>query len=169
MAALETPPPFAAAPAAERRSWLPVAAGVLVFTLIVGGYLFFTREGSSRASVPDPYAAKVQIAGLNMARAQNLVGTSVTYFQGKLTNTGDRRLTNVRLELVFRNSLGEIAQKESLWATVVQPKSPYLDYGPMENVPLGPGQSANFRVALEYITPAWNGQLPKVRVVAVSY
>jgi hypothetical protein len=104
-----------------------------------------------------------------MATAENFAGGSVTYIEGTLTNTGDRKVTGASAQVVFRNSLAEITQKETLPLTVLVPNSPYVDYGTLDRAPLAPGQARDFRLTLEYVTPDWDGQIPQVKVISVGY
>ena len=153
----------------ESRSWLPMAVGGLLVLLIVGAFTVFGILGRSRNANPaDPYLAKLQLSDLHMATAQNFAGGSVTYIEGTATNTGDRKMTGASVQVIFKNSLGEITQKETLPLTVVVPNSPYLDYGTIDRAPLAPGQSRDFRVTLENLTSDWDGQVPQMKVVSVA-
>ena len=154
----------------EGRNWIPMVAGGLLVLLIVGAFTFFGLLGRSRNTNPgDPYLAKLQLSNLHMATAQNFAGGSVTYVEGTATNTGDRKFTGAGVQVIFKNSLGEITQRETLPLTVVVPNSPYLDYGTLDRAPLAPGQSRDFRVTLENLTPDWDGQVPQMRVMSVAH
>ena len=169
MAASDHNQPFSASSAPEPRNWTPIIIGLAVVAVIVAAIVLFTRIGSHEANPNDPYLAKLQLSSLSMATAQNFAGTSVTYIEGTLTNSGDRKVTGARALVIFKNSLGEITQKEPLPVTVLIPNSPYVDYGTLERAPLGPGQSRQFRLTLEYVTPDWDGQIPQVKITSVNY
>jgi len=154
-------------PAAESRNWTPMVVGAVLVLVAVALIVIFTRSKTTPTR-PDPYAARLQISNLRMATAQNFAGGSVTYIEGTLTNTSDKKVAGARMEVVFKNSLGELVQDEVLPVMVVQPGTPILDYGPMDRAPLGPGQARDFRLTLEHITADWNGQIPQVKVVSVS-
>lgn len=154
----------------EGRNWLPMAVGGLLVLLIVAAFTVFGLLGRSRNTNPgDPYLAKLELSNLHMATAQNFAGGSVTYIEGTVTNTGDRKIIGASVQAVFKNSLGEITQKETLPLTVVMPNTPYIDYGTLDRAPLAPGQSRDFRVTLESLTPDWDGQLPQLKPVSVGY
>lgn len=153
----------------EGRNWLPMAVGGLLVLLIVGGFTLVGLLGRSRSSNPgDPYLAKLQLSNLHMATAENFAGGSVTYIEGTATNAGDRKVTGASVQAIFKNSLGEITQKETLPLTVVMPNTPYIDYGTLDHSPLAPGQSRDFRVTVESLTPDWDGQVPQLKVVSVG-
>jgi len=161
--------PLSPASEPEERNWIPMIVGVVVVAAIVGAITIFSISGrSNRPTGNDPYLAKLQLSDLHMATAQNFAGTSVTYIEGAVTNTGDRKVNGARVEVRFKNSLGEISQKEPLPLTVVLPNTPYVDYGTLDRAPLAPGQSRGFRLTLEYVTPDWDGQVPELKVISVE-
>src|ERR1051326_1280198 len=155
----------------EKRSWAPMAIGLALVAAIVVVLALAGKAGKSSPSAGsgDPNLAKVQISNLHMATADNFAGNSVTYIEGKLSNQSDKKLTGARVEVLFKNSLGETAQKDVLPVAVVMPNTPYLDYGPLDRAPLAAGQSSNFRLTLEHISTDWDGQLPQVKVVALAH
>jgi len=154
-------------PEQESRNWTPMVVGAVLVVVAIALIVIFTRNKTTPTR-PDPYTARLQISNLRMATAQNFAGGSVTYIEGTLTNTGDKKVTGARMEVVFKNSLGELVQDEVLPVMVVQPGTPIVDYGPIDRAPLGPGQSRDVRLTLEHITADWNGQIPQVKVVSVS-
>jgi hypothetical protein len=166
----ENPQPFAPAAAEEKnRSWIPMAIGGALVVVAVAVIILVARSGSSSAAnQANPYAAKLQISDLHMATAENFAGGSVTYIQGRIANTGEKKVTGASVQVLFKNSLGEIAQKETLPVMVVLPNAPYVDYGPLQRATLGPGQARDFRLALEHVSADWDGQLPTVKVVSVA-
>jgi hypothetical protein len=154
----------------ESRSWVPMAAGGAFVLLLVIVVVLLTRGGRSTSGNPaDPNLAKLQVASLHMATAQNFAGGSVTYIEGKLTNGADRKVTGASVQVIFKNSLGEISQKDTLPVTVLLPNVPYVDYGLIDRAPLAAGQTRDFRLTLEHVTTDWDGQVPQVKVVSVSY
>jgi hypothetical protein len=152
----------------ESWSWLPMAIGGALVVVAVALIVVLTRSTGPNTSPRDPYIAKLQISDLNMATAENFAGGRVTYIQGRITNTGDRKLTAARVQVIFKNSLGEVTQNEVLPLMVLLPNTPYVDYGPLDRAPLAPGQARDFRLTLEHITQDWDGQKPDVKVVNVS-
>jgi hypothetical protein len=154
----------------EGRNWTPIVlGGVLVAALIAAFILFGRLSNSGKTNTSDPYLNKLQLSGLHMSTAHNFAGGSVTYIEGTITNSGDRKINSARVLVTFRNSLDEITQKETLPVTVLIPNPTYTDYGTLDRAPLAPGQSRNFRVTMEYVTTDWDGQIPQVKVVSVGY
>jgi hypothetical protein len=156
----------------EPRNWLPMVVGAVFVVLAIAAIVLFTRAGRSAGDTGagDPNLAKLKISELHMATAQNFAGSSVTYIEGKITNNSNRKVTAVRVGIIFKNSLGEVAQEEkALPLAVLLPNVPYVDYGPVDRAPLAPGQARDFRLTLEHVSTDWDGQTPQVKVVAVGY
>lgn len=143
--------------------------GGAVVVVVILAFIIFGRGGSQNANQQDPYISRLQISNLHMATAENFAGGSVTYILGTVANSGDKKLTGARVQVLFKNSLGELAQKETLPLTVLLPNSPYVDYAPLDRAPLGAGQQRDFRLTLEHVTADWDGQVPQVKVTSVSY
>jgi hypothetical protein len=164
--------PFSPVREEEKRSLAPMAIGGVLVLLAIAAVVLIGRAGKSSgtAGAGDPNLAKIQINDLHMATAQNFAGGSVTYIEGKITNNTDRKITGARVEVIFKNALGEVAQDEkALPVTVLLPNVPYVDYGPIDRAPLAPGQTRDFRLTLEHVSTDWDGQVPQVKAVSVEY
>ena len=154
----------------EKRNILPMAIGGVIVLVLIVGVVLLTRAGKpANTSAGDPNLAKLQVSELHMATAENFAGGSVTYIEGKLTNSTARKVTAASVQVMFKNSLGEIAQKDTLPVTVLLPNTPYVDYGLIDRAPLAPGQTRDFRLTLEHVTTDWDGQVPAVKVVSIAY
>jgi flagellar basal body-associated protein FliL len=170
MADPENQPSFAAATQEQESIWIPMAIGAALVVVVVLAFIFFSRSGTSNTSNRgDPYLAKLQVSNLHMATAENFAGGSVTYIQGTIANSGDKKVTNARVQVIFKNSLGETAQKDVLQVMVLLPNIPYVDYGALDHAPLAPGRSRDFRLTLEHVTADWDGQIPQLRVVSAAH
>lgn len=103
-----------------------------------------------------------------MSVAQNFVGTSVTYIDGTMTNTGNRTVTRAVLHVIFRDSIGQVTQLEDQPVKVLQTGGPYPDAVDFSASPLAPGQSKQFRLIFEHISAEWNQAYPELQVTHVS-
>jgi hypothetical protein len=166
----ENPQPFAPSTERESTNWTPmIVGGVLVAAVIVLLVIFGRSSASNGSSPADPYLSHLQISNLHMATAESFAGGSVTYIQGTITNTGEKKVSDARVQVLFKNSLGEVAQKETLPVMVLLPNTPYADYGALNQAPLGPGKSSDFRLTLEHVTADWDGQIPQVQLISASH
>lgn len=157
-------------PGSEQRdtNWAAIAIGVGAVVVIVGAIAFFSRSQPGGATAPHPYSANLKISDVKMSAAENFVGASVTYIDGKISNTGDKTVTHAVIRVIFKNSMGQIVGDESVPVHVLQTSGPYPDTVDLGAAPLGPGQSKPFRLTLEHISSDWNQQLPDLQVTDVT-
>jgi hypothetical protein len=146
----------------------PILLGVVMVLVVVGVIALLTRHNPTSANGPHPYAANLKLSDLKMSAAENFVGASVTYIDGTVTNTGDKTVTHAAVHVVFRNSLGEIAQAEDVPLHVLQTGGPYPDAVDLNMSPLAPGQGKPFRLTFEHISSDWNQAYPELQVTDVS-
>ncbi|HXZ33622.1 MAG TPA: DUF2393 family protein [Terriglobales bacterium] len=141
----------------------------MIIVVVVGVIVLLSRGGSEKnATTPPPYAARLKLADLKMSQAENFVGSSVTYIDGTVTNTGDKTVTHATVHVEFKNSLDQVAQVEDLPLRVLQTGGPYPDAVDLSTTPLGPEQSKPFRLTFEHITADWNQAYPELRVTDVN-
>ena len=147
---------------------IPILVGMVLVIEIVGIIAWVSRGQSKGSAAPHPYAANLKISDLKMSAAENFVGATVTYLDGMVTNTGDKIVTHVAVHVVFKDSLGQIAQAEDVPLHVLQTGGPYPDAVDLSTSPLAPGQSKPFRLTFEHVTEEWNHEFPELRVMDVS-
>jgi hypothetical protein len=158
----------------EGRSWLPwVIAGLAV--LVVLGWLLvsghkqrITQQAENASQTPDAYASQLSIGNLQMSEATNFTGSKVTYVDGVITNKGDKTVTGVYVVVTFRNDIGEPPQKTSMPLRLIRTREPYVDIEPVSAEPLKPGDSHEFRLIFDHVSPTWNQQYPTVQPTHVQ-
>jgi hypothetical protein len=149
--------------------WQIFAVGLALVLLIAGAILFLTRgDRTPQPTTPDAYSARVKISDIKMSQAENLAGGAVTYIDGKITNAGDKTVTDVRVEATFMSPMNEVAQKEPAGLQVVKHNGVYDDAVDIATAPLAPGQSAQFRLTFEHISAQWDQNFPDIRVLRVA-
>ncbi|HTE88737.1 MAG TPA: hypothetical protein VK639_07290 [Terriglobales bacterium] len=147
---------------------IPILVGMALVIVVVGIVVLFSRGQSKGNAAPHPYAANLKISDLKMSAAENFVGATVTYLDGTVSNTGNKIVTHATVHVVFKDSLGQIAQAEDVPLHVLQTGGPYLDAVDLSASPLPPGQSKPFRLTFEHVTEEWNHEFPELRVMDVS-
>jgi hypothetical protein len=151
------------------RPWLPMAIGWIAVAVAVAlGLLIWRSTRGPQPQGPPSYATQLQISGLKLSQEQNFLGATVTYLGGNIANAGDKTVTSVTLNVVFRNTLDEIVQREILPVRILDRSGPYPDTYDMRLRPLAPGQQREFRLTFEHLSSDWNQQAPELRVAAVS-
>jgi hypothetical protein len=147
---------------------IPILVGMALVIVVVGIVVLFSRGQSKGNAAPHPYAANLKISDLKMSAAENFVGATVTYLDGTVSNTGNKIVTHATVHVVFKDSLGQIAQTGDVPLHVLQTGGPYLDAVDLSTSPLAPGQSKLFRLTFEHVTEEWNHEFPELRVMDVS-
>ena len=73
-------------------------------------------RGARAATAPqiDPYASKLQLSNPKLSAAENYVGGTVTYLDVDITNSGDKALAGAAMKLVFKNSMDQVVQTETI-------------------------------------------------------
>lgn len=154
----------------EGRGWVPVAIGAGVIVLAIAAIFIFGRP---KAPPPPPaiapYSENLQIGDLKLSAAENFVGGSVSYLDGKIANVGKEIVTGITVEAVFRNSMGEIVQRESLPLMLNHTgMAGFPDVAPLSAVPLTPNTTRDFRLTFEHISADWNQGYPELRFTHVT-
>ena len=149
--------------------WRAIVAGVAVVAVVVGLLVWLGGGNRSTPQAHNPYVDNLQISNVKMAAAQNFVGGTVTYVEGRIANTGDKTVIGVVAEVIFRNSLGEVVQKEQIPIRVLVWQGPERNILDLRSAPLKPAASADFRLTIEgTISTDWNQGYPEVRIASVS-
>ncbi len=152
---------------AQERNWTPFVVGLVAVLVVVGVIVAVTRTGNRTTPEANPYASKLQISNAAVSAAENYVGGTVTYLDATITNTGDKALVGADMNLVFKNTLDQIVQKETvpLHVLVANPLAGYPDLVDLSRNPIGPGQSKTVRMTLEHISADWNHAAPEMQLV----
>ena len=152
----------------SESNWRPILLGVALVVVVVGAVALLLRSSPQPATGPHPYAANLKLTGLKMSAAENFVGASVTYLDGTVTNAGDKTVSHATVQVVFRDSLGQLAQREDIPLQVLQTSGPYPQAVDLRVSPLAPSQSQPFRLTFEHVSTDWNQEMPSVQVMNVE-
>ena len=161
-------------PATTERNWLPVAMASAIVIAAVGGLLFFYEHGRGGPTVTpisaatDPYAADLTIGQLAMSESSNLSGGKVTYLDGHITNEGNRTVTGITVQVLFRDAAHEVAQNETQRLRIIRTRDPYVDLEPLSAAPLKPGEAEDFRLVFDTVPDQWDGAFPEIRIIHVD-
>jgi hypothetical protein len=160
--------------AAEERNWLPLIAAAVIVLAVGGGLLFYFEHARSAPAVTpisaaaDPYAANLEIGHLAMSESSNLAGGKVTYLDGQIANRGNRTVTGITAQVLFRDPAHEVAQNETQPLKIIRTRDPYIDVEPLSAAPLKPGDQADFRLIFDTVAQDWDGVFPEIRIIRVD-
>jgi len=161
-------------PSETERNWLPVIAALAIVAGVIGGISFFYEHGKRPPAVTpisvaaDPYAVNLMIGNLAMSESSNLLGGKVTYLDGRIANKGNRTVTGIAVQVLFRDAVHEVAWNETQPLRIIRTREPYIDVEPLSAAPLKPGDVHDFRLIFDHIPDQWDGAFPDLRIVHVD-
>jgi hypothetical protein len=158
-------------PVAEERdsSRLIIVVAVAGVIAIMLGIAFLLREPPKAAKTISPYASNIKFSDFKMSAAENFVGSTVSYIDGTVTNSGDKTVTRMLVEVIFKDDVGQLAQDEpDIPLRVLKTTGPYPEAVDMSVSPLAPGQSQPFRLTFDHISAQWNHQYPEIKVADLA-
>jgi len=152
---------------------MAIAAGVVIVILAVVVIILERNKRTTTvapiAAAADAYADSLPISGLAMSESANLAGGKVTYLDGHIANKGNRTVTGIAVQVLFRNSAQEVAQNDPLQQMkFIRTRDPYIDLEPITAAPLKPGAERDFRLIFDAVTPDWDGVYPQIRILHVQ-
>ena len=155
---------------AEERetNWRAIGIAIAVVVSIGLILILISRTEQKPLANPHPYSANIKFSDLKMSAAENFVGATVSYVDGTVTNAGNQTVTHVVVEVTFRDSMAQLAQRETIPLRVLQTSGPYPDAVDLRVSPLAPGQSKPFRLTFEGISTQWNHEYPELKVTDVT-
>ena len=109
----------------------------------------------------------MKLSDFRMSAAENFAGATITYIDGTVTNAGDKTVTHVTVEVVFKDEMGQMAQRETVPLKALKTAGPYPEAVDLGVSPLGPGQSEPFRLTFESISAQWSHHYPEIKVIDV--
>ena len=157
-------------PVVEERdnSRLIIVGAVVVVIGIALAAAFVLREPPKKPVLPSPYIAQLKLSDFKMSAAENFIGATVSYIDGTITNTSNKTVTRVIVEVNFLDSMGQLAQREELPLRLFRNNGAYNEPVDLKVAPLGPGQSEPFRLTFDSISAQWNHQYPDIKITDVT-
>jgi len=157
-------------PVAEERDYsrLIIVGAVVVVIGIMLALTYLLREPPKKVVPPSPYLSQLKLSDFKMSAEENFVGATVSYIDGSITNTGDKTVTRVVVQVNFQDSMGQLAQREQLPLRVIRSNGAYNEPVDLNAAPLAPGKSEPFRLTFDSISAQWNHQYPDIKVTDVS-
>jgi hypothetical protein len=152
----------------RETNWRAIGIAIGIVVVIVAVLFAISRTQQKTPTGPPAYAASIKFSDLKMSAAENFVGATVSYIDGTVTNTGNQTVRHVAVEVTFKDSMGQLAQRETVPLRVLQTSGPYPDAVDLNAAPLAPAQSRPFRLTFESISAQWNHEYPEIKVTDVT-
>lgn len=154
----------------SKLPWIIAGGAVLVIIGVMIVYSLTQKSTAPGANAPlSPYAASLTISDIQMSQAKTMVGGQSTYIDGTITNKGTKIVTGVTIQAIFNDFNNQPAQVSVLHMQRIRTRVPYIDTETFNMVPIGPHQSAPFRLILDQLTDSWNQNPPTLRIIHVSF
>ena len=103
------------------------------------------------------YLALLEFTGARMSAAENFLGHTVTYLDGRVTNKGSRVVRRIDVELRFVDMLNQVVLLETAHPVTER------------TLPLKPGEARTFRVTFEHMPADWNQAPPTMTPTSVEF
>ncbi len=125
---------------------------LLTFSLLLAS----CRGGrTARDQEAAAYAGSLQFSNARLSASENFAGQTIHYLSIDVYNRGQRAVTNLEVQLVFRNAQGQVVLSEQ--ATAISPRMR----------PLGVGEKRTFRLGFD--PPAeWNLRSPDTSIARLE-
>jgi len=154
----------------EKRNWTPFLIGGVALLAIVAAVVVSSKAPTSIAPQASPYSPNLKLSDVKLSAAENYVGGTVTYLDVNITNTGGRTVTGAQMRAVFKNSMGQVVQTETLFLHVLvqNQMAGYPDLVDLSRDPIGPGQTKTVRMTLDHISADWDNAPPDMELVSLK-
>jgi hypothetical protein len=163
-------------PASEKpeRNWLPMAVAAAAVIVAAAAVFLVLQHGRGGAQVSpisaplDPYAGSLAVSNLAMSESSSLSGGKLTYLDGHIQNKGNRTVTGITVQVLFRDFAHEVAQNDTQPLKLIRTREPYIDVEPVSAAPLSPRAEADFRLIFDSVKSDWDGAYPEIRILRVD-
>jgi hypothetical protein len=154
----------------EKRNWTPFLIGGVALLAIVLAMVISSHNPVPIAPLPSPYAANLKLSDVKLSAAENYVGGTVTYLDVNITNTENQTLTGAQMRAIFKNSMGQVVQTETLTLHVLveNQMAGYPDLVDLSRSPIGPGQTKTVRMTLDHISADWDNNPPEMELTSLK-
>ena len=151
----------------EKRNWTPILVGMVAVLAIIAALLVLSRGAGKIEPQQNSYTGNLKLSDVKLSAAENYVGGTVTYLDVNIINTGDKALTGAQMHAVFKNSMGEVVQTETipLHVLVENQMAGYPDLVDLSRDPIAPGQTKTLRMTLEHISSDWDQTAPEMQLI----
>jgi hypothetical protein len=143
----------------SKVGWISLAAaGVLLLAILLAGLRArHPRVPPAAGAEAQSYFAQIAVSGAQMSAAENFLGDTITYLDARVTNHGARTVRNLRLQLEFTDTMGQVVLRDQ--ASPVNART----------LPLKSGETRAWRVSFDHMPEDWNQAPPRITVIYVAF
>ncbi len=146
----------------KRLVFAAIGGLALVAAVVTGIVMLGSRQSQPEESVlPQQtdgealrYAPQTTFFDLRLSAEENFLGQQVVYLDGKLTNSGEKPVRQLKVRLFFRNLMNQVILRED-----------HEIFGGQQVV--GPGQTKEFQIRFDKVPDSWNQVVPQIQIVSL--
>ncbi len=141
---------------------VPILIGIVAVAAVAGLLVYVQQagQGSTEVVLTDEaraYLPNLDLSNVNMEANEDALGQTLLEITGEITNLGQRTLTVVEANCVFRNiDRVEIVRQRSAFV--------HSRTGTLE-----PGETQSFRMAFDNVPLDWNQILPDLYIAQIQF
>ena len=140
----------------------PVIGIVLLLATATGGFLYWQSQqsasgGPTLSEEALAYLSSLDLAGVEMQAKEDFLEQTLVTITGKIINNGNRTVSAVEVNCVFREINGIEILRER--ATLVGRRTS----------PMMPGETKDFRLAFDAIPAEWNQAMPNLFITQIQF
>lgn len=148
----------------ERRAVIGLPVYIVAAVALIGGGVFYYLNRSSGPAPELPltpearaYVKNLKLSDVGMQANESYFKQVVVEIEGKITNSGDRKLDMVEIYCVFSDSYGQL---------VLRKRVPIVG-GRMGG--LGSGETKSFRLPFDELPDSWNHAMPQLVIAGIKF
>ena len=135
---------------------------LLVAAAVGGAVYYFYSHPPSQAPVEitaeaKAYTRNLALSEVEMKAAESYLKQSVVEIEGNIGNKGERQISLVEINCVFRDPYGQVVLRERV--AIAGKKAG----------PLAPGETKRFRLAFDNIPESWNRAMPDLVIAQIQF
>ena len=152
-----------------KRRLLSTGIALVVLALVLRYLPSQTRDAQARTTQP-PVALQavpddLHVSGLQMSEAP---GGEALFVDGLVTNDGKARVSAATAEMAFYDSQGTVVASVQKPLVGMAHGGTDLIKNEFARNPIGASEMRFFRIAVENVPPAWNHEVPQLKLVDVK-
>lgn len=150
---------------AAGESAVPLPLLIVIAVVVAGAtgfyyYLKYSRSGPPQAVLTaeaKSYVKHLQLSGVEMKATESYIGQAIVEIIGRITNNGDRTLSQVDINCVFYDPYGQVVLRQRV--SIVRPKTGGLK----------PGETKDFRLPFDELPQSWNNSMPQLVIAQIIF
>ena len=143
----------------------PAILAILLASALGGaGILYMERHSNDPAPAAEPitpearaYTRNLKLSEVAIKATESYMANQIVEVVGKITNAGDKPVSQVELNCVFYDPHGQLVLRQRV--AIVKAKTGGLK----------PGETRDFRLPFDNLPPSWNQAMPQLVIAQIAF